>query len=615
MAVTKVDVRSGAYYDSVVLMQLQRSLAVLPGIFDAGVVMGTDANKEVLAQSDLLAPEAQSAGSDDLVIVVRAQDDAAAQAALDQVDELLTRRRRSIEQEYRPKSLESAAQMIPEAQWVLISVPGRYAAGVARQALRLGKHVFLYSDNVSLDDEIDLKQMAAKKGLLVMGPDCGTAIVNGVGLGFANRVRRGPIGLVAASGTGLQQVSARIHQLGSGITHALGTGGRDLSEGVGAVTACQGLDLLSRDPETRAIVLISKPPSPRIADELLRVARSAGKPVVVDFIGYSHQARHSDSLYSPEENLWFATTFDETAELAVGLVTSTPSPEPAPDLNLDRFAAGQRYLRGLFSGGSLAYEALLILQDYLPAVYSNAPLNKDYRLGNSLVSQAHTIVDLGEDEFTVGRLHPMIDNDLRIRRLQQEADDPEVAVILLDVVLGYGAHPNPASELAPAIAGARDRVAKARRYLEVVAVVVGTDEDPQDLDAQVQQLEAAGVRVATSNEAAVRCVGRLVQALDQAAEHPSAKPRAGGTKPRAGGTKPRAGGTKPRAGGTEHSEGAKPIKSVDLAVLHQPLAAINAGLESFAESLAVQGAPVIQVDWRPPAGGNERLMGILERMR
>jgi FdrA protein len=571
MTVTKVDVRFGAYYDSVVLMQLQRSLAALPGILDAGVVMGTEANKEVLAQSDLLAAEAQAAGSDDLVIVVRAQDDAAAQAALDQVDELLTRRRRSIEQEYRPKSLESAAQTMPEAQWVLISVPGRYAAGVARQVLRLGKHVFLYSDNVSLDDEIALKQMAAEKGLLVMGPDCGTAIVNGVGLGFANRVRRGPIGLVAASGTGLQQVSARIHQLGGGITCGLGTGGRDLSEKVGAITTRQGLDLLSRDPETRAIVLVSKPPAPKVAEDVLRVARLASKPVVVEFIGYSAPARHQDNLY-------FAATLDEAAQLAVDLAGSTSRLESAPDLKPDRFAPGQRYLRGLFSGGTLAYEAQLILKGYLPHVYSNAPLDKSYRLANSLVSQDHTIVDLGEDEFTVGRLHPMMDNDLRIRRLQQEAEDPEVAVILLDVVLGYGAHPDPAGELAPAIARACARAEEAGRHLEVVAVVVGTDEDPQGFDAQVQQLKAAGARVETGNETATRYVGQLLQALNP--QPPMSNPQ-----------------------------------PVDLAALHQPLAAINVGLESFTASLAAQEASVIQVDWRPPAGGNERLMGILERMR
>ncbi len=565
--IKKAEVRRGAYYDSVVLMQLQRSLAALPGVLDAGVMMGTDANKDVLAQSDLLAPEVQAALADDLVIVVHAEDDVAAQAALDQVDELLTRRRRGVEQEYRPRSLESAAQMIPDAQWVLVSVPGRYAAGVARQSLRLGKNVFLYSDNVSLDDEVALKQTAAEKGLLVMGPDCGTAIVNGVGLGFANRVRHGPIGMVAASGTGLQQVSSRIHQLGSGITHALGTGGRDLSEAVGAVTAHQGLDLLSRDPETRVIVLVSKPPAPQVADELLQIARSADKPVVVDFIGYSPPSRRVDNLH-------FATTLDEAAGLAVQLVASTPDVESPLDLN--RFAPGQRYLRGLFSGGTLAYEALLILQDYLPAVYSNAPLDKDYRLANSLVSQAHTIVDLGEDEFTVGRLHPMMDNDLRIRRLQQEAGDPEVAVILLDVVLGYGAHPDPASELAPAIARARAEAEEAGRHLEVIAIVVGTDEDPQDMDAQVQQLKEAGARVETSNEAAVRYVGRLLQYPISNIQYPT---------------------------------------PVDLSVLHKPLAAINVGLESFTESLAAQGAPVIQVDWQPPAGGNARLMAILERMR
>jgi FdrA protein len=554
--------------------------------------MGTAANKDILAQSDLLTPEAQAAAAEDLVIVVRAEDKAAARAALGQVDQLLTRRRATVEQEYRPKSLESAIQLIPDAQWVLVSVPGRYAAGVARQALRLGKNVFLYSDNVFLDDETALKQTAAEKGLLVMGPDCGTAIVNGVGLGFANRVRRGPIGLVAASGTGLQQVSARIHQLGSGITHALGTGGRDLSQAVGAVTARQGLDLLSRDPETRVIVLISKPPSPQVADELLKAARSAGKPVVVDFIGYSPSARQVDNLH-------FAPTLDETADLAVQLAAPGTTDEELALSNakgrgtndleevagLDRFAPGQRYLRGLFSGGTLAYEALLVLQDYLPAVYSNVPLNKEVRLANSMVSQEHTIVDLGEDEFTVGRLHPMLDNDLRIRRLQQEADDPEAAVILLDVVLGYGAHPDPASELAPAIAKARTGAEEAGRHLGVVAVVVGTDEDPQGFDAQMQQLKAAGAQVETSNEAAVRYVGRLVRALS----HPPEK--------------------------DAPETGAESIRNVDLAVLHQPLAAINVGLESFTESLMAQYAPVVQVDWRPPAGGNEKLMAILERMR
>ncbi|MEJ2597269.1 MAG: acyl-CoA synthetase FdrA [Anaerolineales bacterium] len=575
MTTVKVEIRTGAYYDSVILMQLQRSLANQPGILDAGVVMGTEANKDVLAQSDLLVPEAQAAGADDAVIVVKGEDDSAAQAALQKVDELLSsRKHHDVDVEYRPKSLDAAAQILPDAQWVLISVPGRYAAGVARQALRMGKNVFLYSDNVSLEDEIALKQMAAEKGLLVMGPDCGTAIVNGVGLGFANKVRRGPVGMVAASGTGLQQVSARIHQLGGGFTHALGTGGRDLSEAVNAVTARQGLDLLSRDPATQIIVLLSKPPSPKVAGKLVQAARSAGKPVVVDFIGYATAARKIDNVY-------FATTFDETAELAVQLASGEKSVEPVKSPLLERFVPGQRYLRGLFSGGTLAYETLLILQDYLPKVYSNAPLNKELRLADSLVSQAHTIIDLGEDEFTVGRLHPMMDNDLRIRRLEKEANDPEVAVILLDVVLGYGAHPDPAGELAPAIAKAKALAEKDGRYLEVAAIVCGTDEDPQDLSAQIQQLEEAGVWVGTSNDAVVRYVGRLVRALDPDAS----------------------------------TVGMEPLKGVNLDVLNKPLAAINVGLESFMESLTIQQAQAIHVDWRPAAGGNEKLMSILERMR
>jgi FdrA protein len=494
---------------------------------------------------------------------------------LDQVDELLTARRRGgVDEEYRPKTMQSAAQMLPEAQWVLISVPGRYAAGVSRQALRMGKHVFLYSDNVSLQDEIGLKEIAAKEGLLVMGPDCGTAIINGIGLGFANKVRRGPIGMVAASGTGLQQVSVRIHQMGSGITHAIGTGGRDLSEPVKAVTARQGLDLLRRDPDTKVIVLVSKPPSPVIAKELVNSARMAGKPVVVDFIGYSTSLRQVDNVH-------FATTFDETAELAVRLAGEIMGEEQASDLKIERFAPSQRYLRGLFSGGTLAYEALLLLQEYVPAVYSNAPLNKDLRLADSLASQAHTVIDLGEDEFTVGRLHPMMDNDLRIRRLEKEASDPEVAVILMDVVLGYGAHPDPASELAPAISRARSSAEGAGRYLVVVVVVSGTDEDPQNMDAQVEQLEKAGAIVETSNDVAVRYVGKLVRAIDS------------------------------EAGQT----GEDALKSVDLSVLNRDLAAINVGLESFTESLTAQGAGVIQVDWRPAAGGNEKLMAILERMK
>ncbi len=558
-------------------MHLQRSLAELPGILDAGVVMGTDANKDVLAQSGLLVPEAASAGADDLIIVVNGVDEPTAQMAIVKVDDLIAARRsKSSDTEYRPKTLESAAGQLPAAEWVLISVPGRYAAGVTRQALNLNKHVFLYSDNVSLEDEIALKQEAARKGLLVMGPDCGTAIINGVGLGFANKVRRGPIGIIAASGTGLQQVCVRIHQMGGGLTHAIGTGGRDLSEAVNAITARQGLDLLNRDPDTNVIVLVSKPPSPKVADRLIQTARKVKKPVVVNFIGYATSSQRIDNVY-------FATTFDETAELAIQLTSSKKS--DTADFDISKFAPGQRYLRGLFSGGTLAYETLLILENYLPAVYSNAPLDKMFHLADSLVSKEHTVIDLGEDEFTVGRLHPMLDNALRLKRLEKESDDPEVAVILLDVVLGYGAHPNPASELAPAIAKARKNAEASGRYLEVVAVVSGTDEDPQNMAAQIQMLEGAGAVVETSNDQAARYVGRLLQTLEM------------------------------KNGRAAEEQAAEQPAEVNLSAVKKTLAAINVGLESFTESLVAQGAEVVQVDWKPAAGGNEKLMSILERMR
>ena len=576
MAYIKTEIRSGAYFDSVILMQLQRSLAELPGVLDAGVVMGTAANLDLLDQSGLLVDEIKTAKADDLVLVVKAEKEKIALGALGKVDELVAARRSrdTGDQDYLPKSLESAADMLPEANWTLISVPGRYAAGVAREALRLGKHVFLYSDNVSLEEEIDLKVKAAETGLLVMGPDCGTAIINGKGLGFANQVRQGPIGMVAASGTGLQQVSVRIHQMGGGLTHAIGTGGRDISSRVGGITARMALDLLERDPETRVIVLVSKPPDKGAADAILNYARTLSKPVVVNFIGYA-------STLGQIDNLRFTTTFDDTARVAVELAADPEMISQKDDPTLDQFAGGQRYLRGLYSGGTLAYEALLILDHYLPAVYSNVPINKEYRLENSLISQEHTIVDLGEDEFTIGRLHPMMDHELRIKRLETEAEDPETAVILLDVVLGHGSHPDPASELGPAIKAAIKTAQKSKRHLEIVAILSGTDEDPQDLADQEKRLTAAGARVFKSSDDAVRFAGILLRNLEKKSDPIDETP----------------------------------FQEVDLESLSGDFAAINLGLESFAESLKDQDAQVIQVDWKPAAGGNPDLMALLEKMK
>ncbi len=548
--VVRHEVLPGAYYDSVVLIQLQRALAGFPEVIDAGVVMGTAANLELLAQNDLL-PEEIKAAPEDLVIVVLAENEEAAEMALREVDELFSLRRSIAASEFRPSSLQSGAEMLPESGWVLISVPGRYAAGVANEALDLGKHVFLYSDHVSLEDEVDLKARADELDLIMMGPDCGTAIVGGIGFGFANRVRRGSIGLIGASGTGLQSITSHIHQMGEGVSQALGTGSRDLKESVAGAMTTRCLDLLASDSETEVIVLVSKPPDPAVTVRLLQRAWAAGKPTVVSFIGYPPPAKQLGNLH-------FASSLLEAADLAVRLVDA-----PVETIRAYELRAGARYLRGLFAGGTLAAEALAGFQAVLGPVYSNIG---DPRLSDPLVSKEHSLLDLGDEVFTVGRLHPMIDNDLRIRRLRLEAANPEVGLILLDVVLGEGAHPDPASELAPAIAEVRTE-----HQVEVAVILVGTDEDPQDIEAQEQQLRQAGAAVFADTAAAV------AHAVSPFTDRGSRK--------------------------------------VNVDFLSQPVVAINVGLESFYDSLRGQGAKAVHVDWKPPAGGDERLQAILQKMK
>lgn len=560
MSVIRHEIRRGAYADSIVLMQLQSALAALPGVADAGAVMGTEANLELLEANGLFSDELTDARADDLLLVVRADSAEAAAAALGEVDRLMERRSTSAGAAFRPRSLSSAARLLPAAGWVLVSVPGRYAATVAHDALELGKSVFLYSDNVKLEDEVALKREAARRGLLVMGPDCGTALVGGVGLGFANRVRRGPIGIVAASGTGLQAVAAGVHARGSGVSHALGTGGRDLSAEVGGATSLAALDLLARDAATEVIVLVSKPPAPPVASRLLAAARTAGKPVLVWFVGYPHSGR-------VVEGLEFVSGSSEAAERAVELAAAgSPARRSAAAVESPD---GARYLRGLFAGGTLAYEAQQALRSTLAPMFSNAPILEVQPLAEPSTSRAHTILDLGADELTVGRLHPMIDQDLRLRRLEREAADPEVALILLDVVLGYGSHPDPAAELAPAIAEAL----AGRDDLEIAALVVGTDEDPQGLESQVERLGGAGATVHTDPATAFR------HAASRFA--------------------------------VSRSEPATPVAET---ALDRP-AAINVGLESFYDSLVDQEANAVHVEWRPPAGGDARLMALLAKMK
>ena len=556
--ITKYEVREGTYYDSIVLMQLQKSLSELDGVADAGVVMATEANREVLRSADLPIDDV-AANADDLVIVVKADSEAVAVDALGQVDALIAARKSSNGSmgEFRPKSLQSAAKMAPDAQWVLISVNGRYATSVADDALDLGKNVFLYSDNVSIEDEARLKQKAREKGLLVMGPDCGTAIINGIGFGFANRVRRGRIGVVGASGTGIQAITSALHRNGEGISQAIGTGGRDLKDVIGGITMLQGIELLAQDDETECIVIVSKPPSPAVASNIIAIALQIDKPVVINFIGYVAPAQ---SL----KNIYFAQSLDDAAGIAIGCVNLAIA-------DYSHVTAANGYLRGLFSGGTLAYEAARVLQVLIEPLHTNFAIGAALPLDDVMHSQAHTIIDMGEDVFTQGRLHPMMDNTLRIQRLRREAADPECGLIMLDVVLGEGSALDPASEIAPVL----EEIGSERPDMKFVVVLVGTEDDPQDYQVQRERFEQAGAHVTNSVKLGAETVGMMLLANSAEAPSPS-----------------------------------QPVNP-----LSKSLSAINVGLESFHDSLIDQGADSIHVEWKPPAGGNEKMMALLAKLK
>jgi FdrA protein len=512
MSVPAHKIIANRYRDSVALMQLSARLAALPGVEQASAIMATPANLGLAREAGLLDAEIRASPSD-LLIALRAKTADAARAALEEAERALAagqpRAASQGPREIAPRSLQMALAAQPQANLALISTPGEYAAAEALKALRLGLHVMLFSDNVSLADEVMLKREAEQRGLMVMGPDCGTAIVAGVPLGFANSVRRGPIGVIGASGTGLQQVTALIDQGGLGISHAFGTGGRDLKAEVGGATMLRALDELAADADTRVIVLVSKPPGRAVAEKVLRRAAETGKPVIACFLGASSAELESRGVRA-------AATLDEAAAMALAAARGTPyvraeHPLPSVPANLK---PSQRYVRGLYSGGTFCYEATLLLSQALQGVRSNTPVGAAAELEELWRSSGHTLVDLGDDEFTRGRPHPMIDQRLRNERLAREAADPEVAVILLDVVLGYGAHADPAAEIVPAIRAAR--AAAAGRELAFVGFVCGTERDPQGLARQSAALREAGMILAQSNAHAARTAAAIANRHGQA---------------------------------------------------------------------------------------------------
>jgi succinyl-CoA synthetase alpha subunit len=399
-------------------------------------------------------------------------------------------------------SIQMAVAHDPAHNLALISVPGDYAAAEAMKALRLGMDVMLFSDNVSIEQERILKTFARDRDLMVMGPDCGTAIVNGIPLGFANVIRRGPIGVVGASGTGTQEVTVRTHQLGSGVTQVLGTGSHDLSSAIGGISMLHGLAALDADPATKVIVLVSKPPAPEIAKKVLDAAEASAKPVVVIFLG-------ADPATVMRKGVYGAAYLAQAADMAVTLAKGDKAiPAPITVSNETRrtlsdlaraMAPSQRYVRGVFSGGTFCFEAQLIHAAAGIKAFSNGPTAGNSRLEDSRKSQANTIVDMGADEFCQGHPHPMIDPSQRDARIRDEVNDPAAAVVLFDVVLGYGSAEDPIAGLPGVVGPARSKAKAAGRTVAFIGYVCGTDQDPQNRSKVVAALKSAGVLVASSN--------------------------------------------------------------------------------------------------------------------
>lgn len=448
-----VRVERGRYYDSVTLM---RASAAAPGTVIAA--MGTELNLGLLAEQGFEVPDATP---DDLVIAVRADDPV---AAIEAVEQVLAERPVVSTSVVPFHTVEAAVAGAPDAGVVVVSVPGRHAYVEAVAAVRAGRHVMVFSDGVDIAAEVALKQEAAEAGVLVMGPDCGTVILDGVGLGFANVVQPGPVGIVAASGTGAQQLCGLLDGAGIGVRHVLGVGGRDLSAAVGGMSTLAALAMLDDDPAVETIAIVSKPPDPEVA---MRVAAACRKPVVLAMVGPG-----------------YPTLTEAAAEIAGPLApeswepASKPEPRSGPIL-------------GLYSGGTNCLEALGILE----SARSNVHPDPSRRIGpDDDPGGADVLLDLGDDELTVGRPHPMIDPSVVADRLAAVSG---ASVVILDVVLGHGAHPDPVMVLAPAIRKAVEA------GIAVVVTLVGTAGDPQGLERQAEALVAAGASVYRSNAAAV----------------------------------------------------------------------------------------------------------------
>ena len=510
---SRIVVRPREYHDSVRLMRLSQLLRKEAGISEAMIMMATPNNRKILDTTGFCSEQAQNANPEDLIVAVTAQTEEEADAAIATAIQMLQKNTENAGNTIQAGNLDEAISLDADINFACISVPGSFAAAEAEQALERGLNVFLFSDNVTIEDEKRLKEKALEKNRLLMGPDCGTAIISGTAIGFANAVSRGPVGIVAASGTGAQEISCLLDWMDVGISHVIGTGGRDLHQDIGGATMCQALELMAQDPHTDIIVVTSKPPSAIAQERVFATTARIRKPIVFNFLGATPPAGMADTQ--------FCTTLAETALTTARHVRPDASLPCAPQAEkghfiknaLDTRQATQRYVRGLYAGGTLCYEAILLLGNIPGGVYSNLR-HDSHALTDIFTSQGHSVIDMGDDAYTQGRAHPMIDPGLRNQRILHEAADPEVALLLLDLVIGYGAQDNPARNLAETLGNARAIAGQDGRNLPIIVTICGTGHDIQNYNEQVEQLKQAGVMVARSNAEAVTLANRYVEAIN-----------------------------------------------------------------------------------------------------
>ena len=489
------------YCDSLKLLVATGKMSEIDGVDWAGAVMGTAAGLERLSEAGVALSE--EVGANDLVLAVVISEGASAESALEAgakaAFEGSESRSSSGPSERAPRTIDDAVAQLDGADVAIVSVPGAYAALEAHHALSNGLHVLLFSDNVPLNEERELKERARDLGLLVMGPGAGTAVMSGTGLGFANAVARGPVGVVAAAGTGAQEVATLLSRWGVGVSHVIGVGGRDLSTDIGGMMAVEALRALDADPDTRAILIVSKPPDSAVAEDVLAACGST--PAVATFLGL----RGVDA----PETVEFAPTLELGAMRAAALVGAEPvvvnhDVRDWVASRISSLADQRRTVRGYFSGGTLCYEAQLIVSEHLGKVYSNEPLDHDLHV--PAPAGSNVLLDLGAEEYTEGRPHPMIDPSARIEVMRAGARDPEVAAVLLDVVLGYGAHEDPAGELVPVC----EEIMADGGPL-VVAYVLGSVHDPQRYDEQRAKLESVGCLVTESSARAAYAAAAIAK--------------------------------------------------------------------------------------------------------